>query len=178
MENKDTVGAISGYYDDKLSIAEVSESFLNNLGFRYDEFMQVTGGSFRKIFCGDNQTFLEPERFPLIKGVGEGQMLTKEGVALYVRMEKQDTQDESGRRMWVITAEIDQIQQSLKIVNNVIQSGMWYIDCDEKARCMKYSGVTNSERCLDIMMFWIFQIHSSHGRIFFIRRIKKEALIF
>ena len=43
MENKDTVGAISGYYDDKLSIAEVSESFLNNLGFRYDEFMQVTG---------------------------------------------------------------------------------------------------------------------------------------
>lgn len=31
MENKDTVGAISGYYDDKLSIAEVSESFLNNL---------------------------------------------------------------------------------------------------------------------------------------------------
>ena len=32
MENKDTVGAISGYYDDKLSIAEVSESFLNNLG--------------------------------------------------------------------------------------------------------------------------------------------------
>ena len=123
MENKDTVGAISGYYDDKLSIAEVSESFLNNLGFRYDEFMQVTGGSFRKIFCGDNQTFLEPERFPLIKGIGEGQMLTKEGVALYVRMEKQDTQDESGRRMWVITAEIDQIQQSLKIVNNVIQSG-------------------------------------------------------
>lgn len=134
MENKDTVGAISGYYDDKLSIAEVSESFLNNLGFRYDEFMQVTGGSFRKIFCGDNQTFLEPERFPLIKGVGEGQMLTKEGVALYVRMEKQDTQDESGRRMWVITAEIDQIQQSLKIVNNVIQSGMWYIDCDEKGQ--------------------------------------------
>ena len=43
MENKNTVGAISGYYDDKLSIAEVSESFLNNLGFRYDEFMQVTG---------------------------------------------------------------------------------------------------------------------------------------
>ena len=57
MENKDTVGAISGYYDDKLSIAEVSESFLNNLGFRYDEFMQVTGGSFRKIFCGDNHIF-------------------------------------------------------------------------------------------------------------------------
>lgn len=79
MENKDTVGAISGYYDDKLSIAEVSESFLNNLGFRYDEFMQVTGGSFRKIFCGDNQTFLEPGTLSYDKGDRRGTDADKGG---------------------------------------------------------------------------------------------------
>lgn len=121
-------GYVEGYYDDKLSIVHVDETLLRELGYEYDDFMEATGGSFRNMFYGENKYFLEAERFPNIKGNGEGQVLTREGVPIYVRMYKSGTKDSDGRDMWRMGVEIDQILQNLKIVNNVIKSGMWSMD--------------------------------------------------
>ena len=38
------VGFIAGYYDENLTIAYISEFFLHNLGYSYEEFMNRTSG--------------------------------------------------------------------------------------------------------------------------------------
>ena len=134
MKYNGMIGFVTGYYDSELTISNVSEYFLHNLGYRYDEFMEATGGSLKKLFYGENQTFLEPERFPQIHGSGEGQMITKEGVPVYVHMWKQDSVDSNGVPIWILTAQVNWIQQNLQLINNVIRSGHWYFDCDKKGQ--------------------------------------------
>lgn len=134
IKNNNAVGFVVGHYDERLSISHVSGFFLQNLGYDFEEFMEATSGSLRRLFYGENVTFLEENRFPRIQGSGEGQMLTKEGVPIYVRVVKQDSKDAQGKPIWVLSAQIDWMQQNLKLVNNVIQSGMWYFDCDREGK--------------------------------------------
>ncbi len=124
------VGFLSGYYDEVLSIARVSQFTLENLGYTYDEFMWATDGSLRKLFYGENQTFLKENRFRRLNGVGEAQVLTKDGAPVYVRLCKKDSVDANGEPMWIIGLQLDWMQQNLKLINNVYRSGMWYFDCD------------------------------------------------
>ena len=125
------VGFLTGYYDEALTISSVSDFLLHNLGYTYEEFMQASGGSLRNIFHPDNITFLELERFKQIRGAGEGRMLTKNDGPVYVHMYKEDTCDTDGKLLWVLSTHIDEMQQNLHLVNEVINSGFWYIDCDE-----------------------------------------------
>lgn len=125
------VGFLTGYYDEALTISSVSDFLLHNLGYTYEEFMQASGGSLKNIFHPENITFLKLERFKNIHGSGEGQMLTKNNGAVYVRMYKEDCLDADGRLLWVLSTHIDEMQQNLHLVNEVINSGFWYIDCDE-----------------------------------------------
>lgn len=125
------VGFLTGYYDEKLTISSVSDFLLHNLGYTYKEFMQASGGSLKNIFHADNITFLEINRFKKIRGAGEGRMLTKGNGPIYVHMYKEDTFDTDGRPLWVLSTHIDEMQQNLHLVNEVIKSGFWYIDCDE-----------------------------------------------
>ena len=46
------VGFLTGYYDDRLTIASVSSFFLQSLGYEYDEFMKISEGSLKNIFYG------------------------------------------------------------------------------------------------------------------------------
>ena len=135
------VGFLTGYYDDKLTISSVSDFLLHNLGYTYEEFMQASGGSLKNIFHEENVTFLELERFKKIRGAGEGRMLTKTNGPIYVHMYKEDTLDADGRPLWVLSTHIDEMQQNLHLVNEVIKSGFWYIDCDENglAEAIGYS---------------------------------------
>ena len=135
------VGFLTGYYDDKLTISSVSDFLLHNLGYTYEEFMQASGGSLKNIFHEKNVTFLELERFKKIRGAGEGRMLTKTNGPVYVHMYKEDTLDADGRPLWVLSTHIDEMQQNLHLVNEVIKSGFWYIDCDENglAEAIGYS---------------------------------------
>ena len=128
------VGFVVGCYDDALTVTDVSEYFLENLGYTYEEFMQATGGSLRPLFYGENQSFLAPDRWPGIQGAGDGRLLTKDGLPLYARLYKDDAVDAAGRPVWVLAAKVDWTQQNLSLVNSVIQSGLWYIDYDEKGR--------------------------------------------
>ena len=69
------VGFMTGYYDENLTITQVSSRILKNLGYTFEEFQKKTSGSLRNLFYGENQTFLEYGRFQHLQGCGEGQML-------------------------------------------------------------------------------------------------------
>ena len=58
------VGFLAGRYDADLSITHVSSYFLYNMGYTEESFLAFSGGHLRTIFFGDNQSFLEPDRFP------------------------------------------------------------------------------------------------------------------
>ena len=126
------VGFVAGYYDEKLTIAYVSAFFLHNFGYTYEEFMASSEGSLRKIIGGENRSFLEADRFQQLQGAGEAQVLNREGALIHVSAYKTDTTDSNGRRLWIFSTHSDQMQENLKLVNKVIRSGFWSVDCDEQ----------------------------------------------
>ena len=127
----DIVGFMTGYYDENLTITQVSLHMLKNLGYTFEEFQKKTSGSLRNLFYGENQTFLEHGRFQHLQGCGEGQMLMSDGTPVFVRMCKKDAIADDGKQVWVLSVQIDWMQQNLKLINNVIHSGMWHFDCDK-----------------------------------------------
>ena len=132
VQRSHPVGFIVGQYDDALTITHVSDFFLKNLGYDgCEEFLQATGGSLKKLVYGENRSFLEASRWPDIKGSGDGQLLTRDGVPVYARLFKQDSVDEEGQPIWILSAQLDWTRQNLYLVNKTIQSGLWYIDYDE-----------------------------------------------
>lgn len=71
IKNNDAVGFVTGHYDEQLSISNVSGFFLHNLGYDYKEFIEVTKGSLKNVFYGENKTFLEAERFQDMQAKGK-----------------------------------------------------------------------------------------------------------
>ena len=114
IENNQAVGVLAGYYDRDLTIAYISEFFLHNLGYTYEEFMEKFSGSLKNVFCGQNCTFAKIERFKKIHGVGEAQMLNKEGAPVNVRVYKKDTIDSEGNALWILSTHIDEMQENLE----------------------------------------------------------------
>ena len=131
VENSQPVGIVAGRYDEALTITDVSGFFLKNLGYNCEDFYAATGGSLRRLFHGENQSFLEPDRWPRITADGDGQLVTKDGVPVFARLYKRDTTDCDGNPIWILSAQMDWTRQNLHLVNSVMRSGMWYIDCDE-----------------------------------------------
>ena len=158
IENNQAVGVLAGYYDRDLTIAYISEFFLHNLGYTYEEFMEKFSGSLKNVFCGQNCTFAKIERFKKIHGVGEAQMLNKEGAPVNVRVYKKDTIDSEGNALWILSTHIDEMQENLELVNQVLSSGF------SPEILNQFSSVMNFERCLDIMILWIFPTIWKHGK--------------
>lgn len=129
IENNQTVGVLAGYYDRDLTIAYISEFFLHNLGYTYEEFMEKFSGSLKNVFCGQNCTFAKIEHFKKIHGVGEAQMLNKEGAPVNVCVYKKDTIDSEGNALWILSTHIDEMQENLELVNQVLSSGFWSVEC-------------------------------------------------
>lgn len=129
IENNQAVGVLTGYYDRDLTIAYISDFFLHNLGYTYEEFMEKFSGSLKNVFCGQNCTFAKIERFKKIHGVGEAQMLNKEGAPVNVRVYKKDTIDSEGNALWILSTHIDEMQENLELVNQVLSSGFWSVEC-------------------------------------------------
>ena len=125
------VGFVAGYYDEKLTIAYVSEFFLHNLGYNYEEFMEKTSGSLKNAVCEDNCAYIENERFKYISGKGEMQILSGEGVPVIIHCYKKDTFDAKGTPLWVLSAHMDQMHENLKLINEVISSGFWSVEFDK-----------------------------------------------
>lgn len=131
IQNNGGVGTVTGYFDADLSILSVSSLLLNNLGYSYEALMAQTKGSLKKLFYGENTSFLEGERFRRIHGAGEGQILTAEGFPVYVRLYKENTADADGKPIWVMSVQINWAYENLALVNESIRSALWYHDCNE-----------------------------------------------
>lgn len=124
------VGTITGYYDEKLTILSVSKFFLYNLGYSLEEFQKFTLGSFKNLFYGENRSFLENDRFLEIQGMGEGEMITKDGIPVTVKMFKGDSVDQDGTRIWVMSVRVDWEHENVTLINGAMKSGLWYFDYD------------------------------------------------
>ena len=96
IRNNHAVGFMTGHYDENLTITNVSGFLLYNLGYDYKEFMEITKGSLKNLFYGENRSFLEIERFRRIQGEGEGMILMKGNTPVYVRLFKKDSIDKNG----------------------------------------------------------------------------------
>ena len=131
IQNNGGVGTITGYFDADLSILSVSDLLLHNLGYSYESFMAQTKGSLKKLFYGENTSFLEEDRFRQIHGAGEGQILTADGAPVYVRLYKENTTDAAGKPVWVMSVQINWAYENLALVNESIRSALWYYDCNE-----------------------------------------------
>ncbi len=134
INSNNAVGTIIGYYDEKLTILSVSSFLLHNLGYSYEEFEQFSRMSLRNIFYGENTTFLKEERFPNIHGMGEGEMLAKDGTPITVRMYKEDSVDIDGRKIWIMSVRVDWEHENVTLINGAIKSGLWYFDCDKEGK--------------------------------------------
>ena len=182
IEENRAVGFLAGYYDEKLTITHVSSFLLHNLDYEFNEFMQATGASLKNLFYGENTTFLAADRFPYIQGEGEGQMLSKSKVPLYVRMLKKDVEDTEGRTLWLLSVHMDWMQQHFKLISNVIHAGFWQIHFDEhrQIESMSYSHELRlMVGCHDAYDFpnriesWLDRIHP-YDRQWVIQEIENE----
>lgn len=162
------VGVILGRYDENLTILSVSQFLLKNLGYTNEEFKNFTQNSFKNLFYGENRSFLEPTRFPLIHGSGEGEMITKDGTPVIVRMYKEDSVDKDGNVIWVMSVHVDWEHENVTLVNGAIKSGFWYFDFDENGRVVQVNWSHAFRRLLgfhDILDFpnelssWSDRIH-------------------
>ena len=127
------VGTITGYFDADLSILSIGDLLLHNLGYSYESLMAQTKGSLKKLFYGENVTFLENDRFRQIHGAGEGQILTADGAPVYVCLYKENTTDAAGKPVWVMSVQINWAYENLALVNESIRSALWYFDCNENS---------------------------------------------
>ena len=133
IQNNGGVGTITGYFDADLSILSISDLLLHNLGYSYESLMAQTKGSLKKLFYGENTSFLEGDRFRQIHGAGEGQILTADGSPVYVRLYKENTTDAAGKPIWVMSVQINWAYENLALVNESIRSALWYFDCNENS---------------------------------------------
>ena len=131
IQNNSGVGTVTGYFDEDLSILSISNLLLNHLGYSYESLMAQTKGSLKKLFYGENTSFLEGERFRRIHGAGEGQILTADGAPVYVRIYKENAADADGKPIWVMSVQINWAYENLALVNESIHSALWYYDCNE-----------------------------------------------
>ncbi len=106
LSRNDPVGTVAGYYDEALSIAGVSGYFLEDLGYDYEEFVQNTGGSFRKIVCNTPVFPFSREKFLQERGKGRYCLMTRKGTMISVGTFKEESTDDEGRPMWVLAVRV------------------------------------------------------------------------
>ena len=132
LENNGGVGIITGYYDQNLSILSVSNLLLHSTGYTFDTFMKQTKGSLKNFFYNE-EDIMNRDRFLQLHGAGEAQILTADGTVNNVRLYKEDTTDEAGRQIWVMSVRVNWDHVNLTLINEAICSGFWYFDCDENS---------------------------------------------
>ena len=130
--NNNPIGTIVGYYDEPFTILSVSECLLNSLNYEKEEFFEKTGGSLKKLCSGSSMYWFDHERFRYMKGMNEGQILTSDGTPIAVRVYKNDSVDAKGIPVWVLGIRINWEYENYTLINEAIQSGPWYMDCDDE----------------------------------------------
>lgn len=150
LEMNNAVGVIAGYYDEKLTIFFVSNLFMKNLGYTAADFAECTGGSLKNIILDEDRCFFEGDAFSSASGEELRRMVTKDGTPVFVRMFKTESYDSDGVPIWVLSVRIEWDAQNFSLVNDIIQSGGWYVDFDDNNRAVR---VTWSDKFRQMLGF-------------------------
>ena len=137
IAKNNAVGTLVGHYDEQLTILSVSDYLLHTLNYSYREFQTFAQGSLKRLFCEDNQNWLETERFRRIHGEGEGRMLTGDGSSMAVHLYKNDSLDSQGEPIWILSVRADWEHENYRLMNEAIGSGPWYMDCDQDSQIVR-----------------------------------------
>jgi len=168
LSMNNAVGSVGGYYDDDLSILFMSDFFMKNLGYEYEEFMEAVGGSFKRLVYSPDLHYFELDNFRAGRGAGIFRIMMKDNTPVYVRTYKVESTDKNGVPIWIMSVRMSWDAQNLALVNGVIQSGVWYVDFNENS---EVSGVTWSQRFRNMLGFsgpedfpdnldaWISRVH-------------------
>lgn len=132
LSQNNPVGTLTGYYDEDMSIMAVGGFFLENLDYNYDEFIEATEGSLKKLVVNTPLYPFNEQEFRQMQGINELYMLSKDGSPSLLRIYKQDAVDDNGEPIWVMSARIDLSGRTLELLNEFIQAGYWTIDYDTK----------------------------------------------
>lgn len=168
LSQNNSVGCIGGYYDDDLSLLFMSSFFMHNLGYDYDRFMKVTGGSLKPLVHCDDLRYIENGKFREGAGAGLFRMVMSDGTPMYVRTFKTESFDSNGVPIWVMAVRIAWDAQNLDLVNNIYQSGVWYVDFYEDASVKRVTwsqkfrqllGFSDPEEFPDDISAWESRIH-------------------
>ena len=125
------VGTIGGYYDDDLTMLFISDFFLHNLGYSFDEFSNMTGVSLKKMIYPGDLKYFENQSFRNGSGAGLFHMMMSDGTPIYVRTFKTESTDKNGTPIWVMSVRVAWDAQNVELVNGIMQSGVWYIDFND-----------------------------------------------
>ena len=111
------VGIIGGHYDPGLPICLISELAVRMLGYiSSDEFESATKNSLTALFY---EKKLSEEQFAALSGSDETHLRAKTG-SLWVRLVKQDIEDE-GNKMWILSVcDMDALYQKELLVNQIM----------------------------------------------------------
>lgn len=58
-----------------------------------------------------------------------------------------DSTNSDGAPIWILSAQMDWVRQNLHLVNSVMRSGIWYIDCDPAGSPPAWSTAMSSAGC-------------------------------
>ena len=178
---KDTIvdtnacGTVMGYYDEGLTIFSVSDYLLDNLGYTFEEFAEVTRGSLKNICCDKRKEWMDTECFRKQQGVMKGKIFVGDGTPSAIRAYKMDSKDEKGNILWVLYMQVDWEYENYTLINEAIKSGSWYMDCDRDGNVVHVSWSDTFRKMLgyqdttdfpDVMESWSDLLHpTDHDRV-------------
>ncbi len=134
LESCHASGAITGLYDNRLTITSASRFFLQMLDCGYDELLATTEGSFINLIAPEDRGVFLAGDFKDSRTVHELKLLSPRDGVVCVQYTKSTSVDALGRAVWVIAVTANPDRQSLTLINNTQHSGLWYFDCDREGR--------------------------------------------
>lgn len=102
MLNKNgAVGVVGGFFEEGFPVYFISAFALNNIGMTFEQFMQVTGGSYLEAVCAeDRDIFIRSFRMNGESSI-EYRLLNGDGEKLWVQEERTQFVSGDGRRLWI-----------------------------------------------------------------------------
>lgn len=173
LGQNDAVGIVAGYYDEKISISFASHFFLKSLGYDYDDYEDSIGNSLLNMVYREDWYLFEQNRFTKAEGKREFRMVKKDGSLAFVSAFKTELYRAGEAPMWLLSVRISQESQNLTLVNEVLQSGLWYFDFDEDGkicdvhwsdRFRKMLGYHDAADFPDVLESWAHLLHPDDRR--------------
>ena len=137
LDMNDPVGIAAGYYEDGLPIACASRFFVEMLGYDRSRMGQAPAMLLETMICTTLRYPFNLADFPGLWGKFRVYMLTEKGAAVLMTCFKEETRDESGRPMWVISVRPSRTEQCLALVEDIREISQWFIDYDRNGQVLE-----------------------------------------